>query len=155
MSSFHNILQSFSQSLPPGSMIYILAAELPNGLTISELPTTEPSAVSVQRLTALASPKASDTPLNRVAALRIEHGPEAALKVTEWASDLGMSLKELRRAVSASALAYEEKPDGRDNGAHMVTIGVMESYLKTTDAVKRGDEEAPTWWSQVHGSPTT
>lgn len=154
MSPFENLLQSFSQSLPPGSTIYILAAELPDGRTVIQGPRAEPSAQGGQPLTAAAPPKVPNTPLARVAALRIEHGPEAPLKLSEWAIKLGVSRKELRRATKAKALAYEKKTDGRDNKAHMVTIGVMESYLKTTDAVQRGEEEAPIWWNQVHRSST-
>ena len=156
MSPLQRLLQSFGQMLPPGSTIYVLAAELPDGRTLMNAGVSLESAGErcVQPLSA--APRASGiTPVARVAAVRAEHGPDAALKLRDWSRELGISLKELRRAVRSGALPHEAKPDGRDNKAHTVTAGVMERYLKTVDAVEAELQEAPTWWSDVRGSRAT
>lgn len=152
MSSFQRLLQSFGQMLPPGSTIYVLAAELPDGRTLMEAEASSGGgAMSQGQLVAAPFPGAANTPVARVASLRAEYGADTPLKLRDWAKELGISLKELRRAVRSGALAHEEKQDGRDNGAHTVTIGVMESYLKTVCAIEAGKQQQPDWWKDVRG----
>jgi hypothetical protein len=156
MSPFQSLLQSFSQMLPPGSTIFVLAAELPDGRTAVQGGALGGSP-SQGRPMILApasegKPEALATPLTRVAALRAELGPETPLKLRDWAKELGISVRELNRAVKAEVLPHGRKPDGRDNKALTVTVGVMESYLKMVSAVEAGQEEPPTWWKEVRGS---
>lgn len=149
MSPILSLLQSIGQTLPPGSTFYVFAAELPDGRTM----VAGPSTAGLMALNAQ-MPEPAPRPAGpeaRVAALRLVHGPDAPLKLGDWSKKLGISLKELRRAVKAGALPHEEKPDGRDNGAHTVTIGVMETYLKVINAVEAGAEEPPAWWNDVRG----
>lgn len=154
-SSLQNLLQTFSQLLPPGSTIYVLAAELPNGQTVMQagasggFPTQK---ALISGTTAPTSTPANATPLARVASLRAEFGAETPLKLRDWAREVGISRKELHRAVRAGAMPHETKPDGRDNKAHTVTVGVMENYLKVVSAVEAGLEEPPTWWKEVRGA---
>lgn len=153
MSPVLRLLQSFSQMLPPGTTIYVLAAELPDGSTLVKAGASHDSVAAPERQLLAKSPRVAETTaLARVAALREEHGPDAPLKLRDWSKELGFSLKELRRAVKHKALAFDEKTDGRDNGAHTVTIGVMENYLKTIDAVECGKEVLPPWWNDVRGA---
>lgn len=152
MSPIQALFQSFSQSLPPGSTIYLLAAELPDGSTRMHAGAAGPGTLPAVMSTVPAAPAAPSTPLTRVAALRAAHKPETALKLRDLAKEVGVSQKELRRAIKAGALAFDEKEDGRDNGAHTVTIGEMESYLKTISDVEAGKQEPPDWWEHVRGS---
>ncbi|MHB1264547.1 MAG: hypothetical protein ACYC1S_09055 [Gemmatimonadaceae bacterium] len=142
MSPILSLLQSIGQALPPGSTFYVFAAELPDGRTM----VAGPSAAGVVALDAQVpepAPRPTAGPEARVAALRLVHGPDAPLKLGDRSKKLGISLRELRRAVKAGALPHEAKPDGRDNGAHTVTIGVMETYLKIINAVEAARRKLP------------
>lgn len=155
MSPIQSLLQSFRESLPPGSTIYVLAAELPNGQMEVQSGAAVGSLSQGPRIS-LAPPQhatpAKPTPLARVAALRAELGAETPLKLRDWATEVGIPRKELRRAINAGVMQHDTKPDGRDNKAHTVTVGVMENYLKTVSAVEAGQEEPPIWWKKVRGA---
>jgi len=143
--------------LPPGTVLVVLAAELPDARD----PMTMPPPVgrdAARDITpppvqhrANATAAAPQTPLARVAAVRAEHGNDAALKLREWNEEVRISIRELRRAIKSGALTAGRKPDGRDNKALTVTVGEMEAYLRTVDAVERGLMERPVWWTEVRG----
>jgi hypothetical protein len=157
MSPLQTLLQSITELLPPGSAFYILAAELPGGRTIVKAgaggsPIEEPI---VMQPAIGKKAEAQATPLTRVAALRAELGPETPLKLRDWAKAVGLAYREIDRAARAGALPHGKKPDGRDNKARTVTIGVMENYLKIVSAVEAGQEEPPAWWKDVRGSRAT
>lgn len=155
MSPIQTLLQSFRESLPPGSTIYVLAAELPNGQTVMQAGAAGVSVSQGPRITLAPTPRpmpAKATPLARIADMRAELGAETPLKLHDWTHEIGLSKKELRRAVKAGVMPHDRKPDGRDNKAVTVTVGVMENYLKIVSAVEAGQEEPPAWWKEVRGA---
>jgi hypothetical protein len=155
MSPIQTLIQSFRDSLPPGTMIYVLAAELPNGQTVVQAGAAGGLAGQGPQVTLEPLPHttpAKATPLARIAELRAELGADTPLKMRHWAEELGIPRKELTRAVKVGAMPHDTKLDGRDNKAHTVTVGVMENYLKTVSAVEAGLEEPPVWWKEVRGA---
>lgn len=155
MSPLQTLIQSFRESLPPGSMIYVLAAELPNGQTVMQAGAARGAAGQGPGTTLAPAAHTSSgkaTPLARIADLRVELGAETPIKLRDWSEKIGISRKELHRAVKAGVMPHDRKPDGRDNKALTVTVGVMENYLKIVSAVETGQEEPPAWWKEVRGA---
>jgi hypothetical protein len=74
-----------------------------------------------------------------------------ALKPREWSTIVGLSARELRRAIEANAVPHVEKADGRDHGAKLITAEAILGYLTTVLAVERDHMPAPTWWPSVRG----
>ena len=157
MSRLQALIQSFSQTLPPGTTLVLLAAELPGGRTLVSTGDSLDSIAEPERSTRplpSEQPMASTTsepPLEHVAGLRAKHGTDAPLKLREWHEEVAISIRELRRAVKHGAVEAGRKPDGRDNKALTITIGAMEAYMRTVDAVERGLMDRPTWWTEVRG----
>ncbi len=160
MSRVQALIQSIGQMLPPGTVLVVLAAELPDGRTLIKMPA--PSSIegiaekevtdSFAEHRAASAPSTPETPLARVAALRAKHGIDAPLKLRDWHAEVGISTRELKRAVKHGAIPAGRKSDGRDNKATTITIGAMEAYLRTVDAVERGVLERPVWWTEVRGA---
>ena len=76
--------------------------------------------------------------------------PTHALKVTEWAGILpGVSARELERAIEAKAIPAQEKGDGRDWAALVITGQAMVNYLAECETVQLGKRQQPEWWQAV------
>lgn len=91
------------------------------------------------------------TPLARAQHIHRTRG-NITLKVTDWADEAGVGVRELRRAIKANAVEHGNKPDGRDNGAKTICADALVGYLAEVDAVRRGDKVPPAWWPLVHQS---
>lgn len=108
------------------------------------------SAGSSQAETPSGDPKTNlATPLARAQHIHRTRG-NITLKVTDWADEAGVGVRELRRAIKANAVENGSKPDGRDNGARTIRADALVGYLADVDAVRRGDKAPPAWWPLVH-----
>ena len=90
------------------------------------------------------------TALQRVRQLRTTQ-PDLTLKPREWSALLGVSAREINRAIDAGALPFTAKDDGRDHGAKLVHIDHMEAFLATVEAIERGSMDPTAWWTDVRG----
>ena len=163
-------LTEIIRSLPNGTRVVIIAATLPDGTTLNGvLPPSEsdvadaeamaePSTRAPKPATSAGDQHVSDrltlslhpTPLEIARRIAAEDG-ERSHKPREWAAMLGISAREIIRAVDAGAVAHSIKEDGRDHGAHVVTAAAVVDLLATIDAVERRLQDPPTWWKDVRG----
>lgn len=67
----------------------------------------------------------------------------------DWAQRLGLSERELTRAVQCDALVHHAKRDGRDHGARLVRASDLRGFLETIEAVERNGVHPPRWWRAV------
>ena len=157
------------RSLPAGSRVVIIEATLPDGTTFAGVvpppsdpagaePPPEPGAQTPKPDSADGDQRVGDrltmslrpTPLETARRIAAEDETRS-LKPREWAEVLGMSAREISRAVEAGAVGHLRKKEGRDHGARVVSAAAMVQLLATIDAVERLQLEPPAWWDDVRG----
>lgn len=165
-------IQTFLQSLiANGTPVIIIAAGLPGAsgvmqvVTSDEVPEVPAPLDAAEAETAVASseeppakpavtgsltvPVPADlTPLERLKNHTRRNGSQT-LKLKEWATLLGVSNRELGRAVQENAVSHEKQDYGRGHGAWLVTTSALQKYLEIIHAVERGDMPPPAWFSKV------
>jgi hypothetical protein len=148
MSSFEALVQQVSHGLPPRTRLFMMI-ELPGdaGDAVGAGAATPLS--SSAQITAATAPRALSSVSERIDATRRRHGSDHSLKAHEWAPIVGLSEREIKRAITAGAVPSTTKGEGRDNGARLVRIDDMEALVSTINAVERGTAEEPAWWPEV------
>ena len=114
-----------------------LLAVAPGGTTISvvsiTLPAPSPPLAAAPDKAGQVEPEW--TPAQIVEYVRREHGQEG-LKLREWAAmPLGVSMRELKRAVRDGRLECHSKTGGKDHGARMTGPDAMLAFLRGTGRV--------------------
>ena len=152
-------LRSLIEVFPAGTKLVVITAELPSGAQVLHVQSKAADGAQVSPVTPSADTSRAlsdlDTPsdqlmFERVQRLHRDRG-NVALKPREWSIVASLSVREIRRAIGAGALAHAEKEDGRDHGAKVVTAEAMLGYLATVSAVERGSLDPPRWWRVVRG----
>lgn len=164
---FASDLQTFLHTLPAGTQVAV--AFMTIGRTDGEnVPirfdraapaiVTPSTSGAMPHLTVMStSATASDTRVRgkgyRVAQQHLEKHKEslqaATHTVTEWAKRVGLSQRELRRAIYENALEADQKKTGKDHGAYLVLGSDLRRFVDTVVAVEQKLEPAPAWWAAV------
>lgn len=88
------------------------------------------------------------TPLEKAEAER-QANPEAALKPTEWAKRVGVSARELIRAIDELAIPCQPRGKGRGHAARVIKVDDIIQYLAICEQVCAGERSQPEWWERV------
>lgn len=160
-------LQTFLHTLPAGTQVAVAFMTIgrADGMTIPvrldhaapAIITPSTSAATPHLIIMPASATASDTRVRgkgyRAAQQYLEKHKEslqaATHTVTEWAKRVGLSERELRRAIYENALEADQKKTGKDHGAYLVLGSDLRRFVDTVVAVEQKLEPAPAWWASV------
>lgn len=156
-------LQHLLSQLPPGAKVSVVTVELPLAPgtaskksippeTIAEAPNaTRAASDFIMRPTSAVQSHTMSVE-DRLAALKVQHGGEGVLKPREWSRIVGLSEREIERAIRHRAVSSSAKGGGRDHAALTVSINAMETYLATVRAVEGHKMTAPPWWDLVRAT---
>ena len=153
-------LQQLLQSLPPGTDVTVLLIHLADGsqrvqVRTDDAPTgtgmaSNESGTELRLVDARQGTRSRVTESPLQAARRIlDEEPKLRLKCAEWATLLGCSERELRRAVQKEVLPRCPKGEGKDNRALVIGAAEVVTYLSTIEAIERGALKAPAWYTDV------
>lgn len=153
-------IQQLLQSLPPGTDVTVLFIRVADGsqrvqVRTDDAPTgtgmaSNESGRELRLVDARQGTRSRVTESPLQAARRIlDEQPNLRLKCAEWATLLGCSERELRRALQKEVLPRCPKGEGKDNRALVIGITDVVTYLSTIDAIERGASDVPAWYSEV------
>ena len=155
-------LQQLLSQLPPGAKVSVVTVELPLAPGIVSYGLV-PRDTTAEALSATGTPidaiqptpgtrGNTKSPEARLSAIKAQHGGDAAFKPREWSRIVGLSEREIERAIRHGAVPSSTKGGGRDHAALTVSIKAMEAYLATVEAVEGHTVAAPPWWDLVRAS---
>jgi hypothetical protein len=75
---------------------------------------------------------------------------DARLSPSEWAgTGIGLSHRELDRAIRHGAVAHEIRGEGKGHSARVILGDALLHYVQTCEAVQHGMMRQPSWWNTV------
>jgi hypothetical protein len=152
-------LERLMAQLPPGTKAAILVVELPprDGRLSSPSAgddTAFPGSAALSKADDEGrrnwrAPERGGSVEARLSSAKQELGAGASRKPREWRELVGVTEREIERAIQFGALPSETKGYGRDHAAFVVPIEAIEGYLATVRAVRAGEMDPPSWWKAV------
>jgi len=146
-------LERLIAQAPPGSTVVVIS--IPPAIGVAAAPAS-PEASRRDRAsqpalggTDPAGSGAEDGSALGIARALQNDSPTLALKPSEWAVRVGVTGRELRRAVEYGTIPSRLRGTGKGHGAQVIEVSAIVEYLELRAAIAAGTASRPAWYEHV------